>query len=442
MYSKILGALIMLWGVGAFIAMIETIFTQNSNIARMLFICTIQFVIALIPIILGYKIFRKKEFSKNRYLLWIVIILSINIGVYIFYKDKITQKITFFRYNVQAINQKTRHKLVQATMEDDIEEVKLLISKGVDVNKLFGAGRTAIFFAHNLEILKTLLDAGANVNHVDNLGNTLVNAQSGSSHIQSYGATKLLLEYGLTPETINTQHNLSKYGALHGSDICFFCYDDTEEYENDYKNVELLIKSGADVNAVSKKGETPIFTVNDKCKRILINNGADIFTINNKNENILFYIEDYSFFKELVNNGLEYKIINKKSETLIHHTSNPKIIEHIVDEIDINHKNTEGRSALFFSYYTPNKLEVLLENEADVNLTNNKGETALHQYVRDCPSENGAYNKNLIKVIKLLLNTEIDINHKDNTGKTALDYARFGKLKDLLIAKGAQQSNQ
>jgi hypothetical protein len=59
--------------------------------------------------------------------------------------------------------------------------------------------------------------------------------------------------------------------------------------------------------------------------------------------------------------------------------------------------------------------------------------------VKDCSSDMGM-NKELIKNIEYLLKTDIKINHKDNNGKTALDYAKFDKLKNLLVANGAKSS--
>jgi len=309
-----------------------------------------------------------------------------------------------------------------------------------DVNELDSNGKSAIFYAHNLKILKLLLDSGADVNIVSKNGHTLLNSKAGSTNIQSYEATKLLLEHGLTTETINSQKGVWKYSALHRSDICFFC-DNIKDYKDGPKNIELLIKNGANVNAVDKKGETPIFTVNDTCKRLLINNGADIHVLNNKKENILFYVKDYTLFKDLVSNGLDYTLINSNNETILHRTFSEKIVEFVANEVDINKKNKEGKTALFSCYYLPEKFKALLRKNVDVNIINNNGETVLHQYVKACRSNKGKYNHNLFKIVEMILETNIDVNHIDNRGKTALDYARFDDLKNILINKGAMPAS-
>ena len=439
MHNRILGTLIMLWGVGILIGVVETVLFKNSDMARMLFTSAIQLSIAVIPIIVGLKIFRKKNYSRGNYLFWIILILVINIVAYVTYKPKINQKIALFKIALPfKIKQATTPKIIKATIKNDVNEIKRLVAKGVDVDENDGDGRTAIFYARNIKIMKLLLDAGADVNVLSKSGHTLLNSKTGSTHIQSYEATQLLLEHGLTKETINSQEGYLKYHALHRSDLCFFC-DESKEYTDGSKNVELLIRNGANLNAVNKEGETPIFTVNDKCKRIFIDNGADIFTLNNNNENVLFYVNDYDLFTELVSKGLDHKQINKKGETILHYTSSAKIADFVAKKVDINHRNHEGRTALFWCYYNPNKIKSLLRNNADVNIVNNRGQTALHQYVKSCRSDKGV-NKELLIVIELLLNTDIDLDYKDNQGKTALDYARIDKVKNLLLAKGAQNS--
>nr|WP_321466773.1 ankyrin repeat domain-containing protein [uncultured Desulfobulbus sp.] len=436
MHSKILGSLLMLWGVGAFLGIIETILLKNYSTGRLLVICLVQLIICIIPIILGYKIFRRKEYSKSNYTTWIIIILLINLGFSFYYKDKLSLKIAMFKLAVHHI---TTPKIIEATIKNDVKEINQLIVKGADVNKKDSDGRTAIFYAHNVEIMKILLDAGADVNLISNVGHTLLNSKAGSTNIQSYEATKMLLEHGLTKETINSQKGYWGYNALHRSDICMLC-DESKEYTDGYKNVELLIKNGANVNSVNKKGETPIFTVNDKCKRILINNGADIFATNNNNENVLFYIKDFQLFSEITKKGLDYTVINAKNETILHHTFSAEIANLVTQKVDINHKNHEGRTALFWCYYSPDKFKVLLRNNADVNIPNNEGETVLHQYARECRSDKNEYQRNLFKIVEMILETDIDVNHKDNKGKTALDYVRFDKVKKLLTSKGARNS--
>jgi ankyrin repeat protein len=435
-YNKILGTFVMLWGVGGFIRIFENFMTNHSSIPRLLFVNIITSVFALIPVVIGWRIFKTKQYSNSIYVLGIVIISTINISSYVYFKDQIRSKISY--HKVVTLNRIRTPELITATIKNDIDNIKLLISKGVDVNKKEPSGKTALHYAQNLEIIKILVEAGADVNVKDKRNVTILNSQGGSPNHTSYQATEYLIKNGLNENTINTQHNYTKSTALHRGDICHFC-GDIKDYKDGPKNIELLIRQGGNSEIKNKNGETPIFTVSDESKKILINNGVNIFLINNRNENLLFKVKDAELLKELVNRGLDTNLINSQGETLLHYARDPQVIEMLVRKIDINSQNHEGRTALFFCYYLPEKLESLLKHHANPNVTNQKGETVLHQYVKDCSSDMGM-NKELIKNIEYLLKTDIKINHKDNNGKTALDYAKFDKLKNLLVANGAKSS--
>jgi len=237
-------------------------------------------------------------------------------------------------------------------------------------------------------------------------------------------------------QIINIQNSGFKNSALHFGDICNLCNDVyTRCYEDGPKNIKLLIKNGANVNAKNSEGETPIFTVCDESKKILLDEGADIFVINDKNENLLFKVNDLELFERLVKAGLETTLINTKGETVLYQLYNEAIIDVLIMDVNINHQNNEGRTALFFFRQNPKKVKALLGHKANVNITDNKGDTALHKYVMDC-SVGKCINS--VAAVKLLLETDININHRNDKGKTALDYAKNDEMRNLLIAKGAK----
>ena len=321
---------------------------------------------------------------------------------------------------------------MEATAARDIEKVKKPIAAGEDVNEKDSAGHPALIYANTFDLLKVLVENGADVNFVTNTKRTILNKKHVRTYHSSYKATKFLIENGLNESTIKM---VSSFGstALHYADHCSFC--DEDPYTDGAKNVELLIQHGAPLNVKNRDGETPIFTVDDESKKMLMKYGADVQVRNNKNENLLFKVKDVELFKTLVEAGLDKTVVNSDGESLLHYAANEDIIDYLINDIDINHKNKDGRTALFWCFYNPNKLKGLLKYKPDVNITDNKGNTALHQYVGRCHNEKQIELK---KVIQLLLETDIDINHKNNKGKTAFDYARYDKIKYLLSEKGAK----
>jgi len=97
--------------------------------------------------------------------------------------------------------------------------------------------------------------------------------------------------------------------------------------------------------------------------------------------------------------------------------------------IDINARTTQGNSPLILSLMNNDQewakrfSELLLENEnIDINLPNNKGETALHW----------AAQKNNNEIVYLLISKGSEINARDNKGKTPRDRTTNKEIKNIL----------
>ncbi|MBT8293599.1 MAG: ankyrin repeat domain-containing protein [Eudoraea sp.] len=418
-------------GVGILLGMVESILFSHGMITRLIFKSIVFLIVAGIPLYFGIKIFRKKNYSKGLYLFWIIAIIITNAVVYYLEQEKFNRKYSSLKYRITAKwNLVNTPNSITVTIKNDISALKDLIKKGENLNKSNNVGQTALFFARSYDVMRLLVENGAEVNVITKTNQTLINTGQASTYHLSYQATKLFAEHGLSTEVINTKRANGKLMALHYGDICHWCDDKT--YKDGVRNIKLLIELGADVNAVNQVGETPIFTVKDDSKKILFEHGANIHIKNNKNENLLFKVNDFEFFKTLIKSGLSTKVINSNGETLLHHLSNEKIVDLIASDLNIDHKNKEGRTALSWCFYNPEKLKVLVKHGADVNITDAKGNTALQKYVKDCPN---AKHIKLVEVIKLLLKTNIDILNKNNMGKTALDLARYDEMKQLLSKK-------
>ena len=125
--------------------------------------------------------------------------------------------------------------------------------------------------------------------------------------------------------------------------------------------------------------------------------------------------------KELVNNDTD--IINKTSKegysalTLACYYGNNDVAAYLIQNVkDINSKSGYGAPLMAATVKKNSYLvKLLLENNANPNLTDQNNSTALHFAV--------IFNQQ--EIIELLMKYKADPNIKDNRGNTALDYAKI-----------------
>jgi ankyrin repeat protein len=138
--------------------------------------------------------------------------------------------------------------LHRACERGHVEIVKLLLAKGADPKLVAGPywdfdPLFATFLReHKVEIVKALLDAGANANSKDKSGTTVLMkaAKRGDA-----ATVKLLVEKGAD---VN-----AKDGSVLDMSVLHFAVTG-----NNKDVVEYLIQKGANVNATNKDGETPL----------------------------------------------------------------------------------------------------------------------------------------------------------------------------------------
>jgi ankyrin repeat protein len=159
--------------------------------------------------------------------------------------------------------------LLEAAKFNTLEVLKKIIDEGnIDINQKDNKGYPAIFYAifhDNMDMLKELINAGVDINIKFNMGK-LKNLTPLSSAVLK----------GCSTEIIKT---LVDAGAeINSTDI----YECTPLHYAAMKQneplVQELINAGANVNARNIYDRTPIFNVDDKdseIAKILINAGAE-----------------------------------------------------------------------------------------------------------------------------------------------------------------------
>ena len=381
------------------------------------------------------------------------------------------------------------------TSLNNLNYVKLLLDNNCDINYISKNGNSAIQLASrmgNLESVKLLIERCADINNFGKLSPFLGACESGN-----HDCVQLYIDKGINIYQVN-QDNDTALSLVSGSGDCksleFFinkCLDVNNvnifgktpiilacSKKNNFNFINLLIKNGADVNAVDNEGYTSLLNASlygyFEYIKLLLDNGASasINKANNYGETSIYYASLHGFLdcmKILLEYGADIKIFNQKQrdknplikvidnnnlecfELLIDYTDNYyeeillllcskgrfELIDILMKKkcIDIN-KNIKNYIPLIFVSSISNDnsycecIEVLINHGADVNILDSYKNTAL------IISSRGGFHK----IVKLLINKGALLNLQNEAGDTALIIAsKFGLLKcvDLLIKHNA-----
>lgn len=179
-----------------------------------------------------------------------------------------------------------------------------LNSENVDITN--NMGETPLFKAliqdkPYFEIADKLLAAGANINHIDKNGFTLL-------HRAIYHKNFKLVKY-LKKNKANLQLN-SKYGVPPLFSIISQDSEDSELNRPIFNIMDYLLDKGVDINAQNKHGETLLHYVvrrdYKKMAKYLISHGANIEIVDKNGNNVLYLslkCRSYDVAELLIENG-------------------------------------------------------------------------------------------------------------------------------------------
>lgn len=295
-----------------------------------------------------------------------------------------------------------RIALRHAVKVGKIEMVKLLVEAGADVNGGQWPPLCQAVDENNTEIAEYLIDHGANINYPQDWGPLQeASALTTGNNIEM---VKLLLARGADINAVGGYATALQYSVLMGRRDIF----------------DLLIQRGADVNSKDKWGHSPLY--------------------------LAIHNDDSYFMKTLITNGAEVNTKYPGGETLLQSaaiTGRTESVRVLLEAgANINAVNDRGQTALHvpldvknsnYKKYKLSKdtLELLLAKGADMNLKDKNGRTPLLLAAESADGE----------IVTLLLDKGADVNAKDDeSGFTALHYAARSGKKDaaeVLIARGA-----
>lgn len=164
--------------------------------------------------------------------------------------------------------------LFNAVREQNILDVRSLITEKVDVNKSNAAGLTPLHLAvDSEEIVTELIKAGAEVDAKDHQGNTPLHSSVWIEHNSKI--LKILINHGADVDCKNLRGETPLHCAAESSNR---------------ETIEYLLSRGAQVNARDRLGRTPLHVVarlNDGVSHleeaeVLLRYGADVGAKNNE----------------------------------------------------------------------------------------------------------------------------------------------------------------
>jgi ankyrin repeat protein len=318
--------------------------------------------------------------------------------------------------------------LVNAAFKDDLNAVKQLVRTSPDVNVSDKAtDQTALAYATengNLEMVQTLLVAGADIN---------ANSRDGQTALM-YLSKKADLDF-----------------------------------------VRQLLAAGADVNARDQGGETPLLKAATSSSlavfQELISHGANVFAENNEGTTVLMRAAenaDPQIATLLLKSGVSVNAQDANKETALLIAANwgsAATVKVLIDaRADMNMKDSEGKTALILAASNEDArlAKLLIDESADVDAKEHDGNTALMIAVDsdrvqtigalieadakiDATDNDGwtaLMRANQPETVLLLLNAGADLTIKNKEGQTALSLARKGELGEivkLLKSRGAPE---
>ncbi|MCK4292302.1 MAG: ankyrin repeat domain-containing protein, partial [Planctomycetes bacterium] len=348
--------------------------------------------------------------------------------------------------------------LLGAVISGDIEQVKLLISQGADIDAKDEDGRTPLHTAAkagHLDIVKLLISKGADVNVRSTEELTPLHAAARAGHLDM---AKLLISEGVDVSSDSQAwestplHSAAHKGRLDMVKLLVAKGAKLEKknfngqtplylaaYSNRLEVADFLLAKGAEIETRTKYDDTPLgMAINrshTEMAELLLEKGADIHarqvgipildvTIRKNNAKMVTFLVDKgvelptihkaAFSGELdkvkgqIGKGVQIDLKDAGGFTPLHCAicgRHKEVILFLIDNgADVNARTADGRFPL--TYAETEIAELLIAKGANVRLKDKTGQTLLHW----------AANRNDyqgdIELVKLFLSHGADVNAK------------------------------
>ncbi len=346
-----------------------------------------------------------------------------------------------FPLSVYAYTERQK-KIFTALKAGNIEGVKIGLASGIDVNF---SGPTGITLLHRAvrskqpsEIVAFLLENGADPNaQIKRSGFTPLHYHL-SSRYPSPETIDLLIKSGaeVNKTDVHKETPLHKVGSY------------SSEYRISISEkmtiISLLLNAGADINAKDVYGFTFLHRIAES-KALDVMNKVVPRKLNpsltNKNGQTAFHLaEDSATLLALLNllkkeitprieslsdMGLAISLYDSLFKTTKRVHSAEDIVREEIKKV-IDRPDNFGKRVLHYRAYWGDveSVELLLKAGANINAKDKAGMTALHQAVSS--------NIENLRVVELLVEAGVNVLEKNENKQTALDIARQGRRKKVV----------
>lgn len=172
----------------------------------------------------------------------------------------------------------------------------------------------------------------------------------------------------------------------------------------------LLLEAGADVNGLTRYGESPVFFARGEVLETLLADGADASIIGKYGQSALMNYHPAEEIRLLLAAGANPHAVGVGGYTALHSVVDAESVAILVQHgLDVNARLQSGDTPLFRPH-TPGVAKALLEAGADPCAVNKEGVTPLHE----CTCS---------EVAEMLLAAGAHVNAEDEQGRTPLDWA-------------------
>ena len=319
-------------------------------------------------------------------------------------------------------------QLLRASKRGDTEQVEKLLNQGIELNSLNKEDKTPLMYAAEngeVKLVQMLISAGLDIDAIDSSGKTALIYAVENKHKET------VLQLIKNKVRINDSDRGShKTSALW-----------TAINNQDEKMVQILVDNGADLYKKSKYGEIALtFAVLEGGKKIvnILLNSMKVSQVNlEKHLMLALKLENIDIMKLLIDRGanVNRRIKYEQIETTFLNeavlSENKKSILLLLNKnADINMSNFVGETALMLALETGNieNILLLINRGADIRAINSKSDSITDIVIK----------KDLQKIFKTLIAKGINVNsaiiNKDTILMKAVKLERIEIMKQLIKA--------
>jgi ankyrin repeat protein len=359
--------------------------------------------------------------------------------------------------------------------EDEPERfllAQLLVTRGADVQAQDDDNATPLHFASyhgRADIVKLLLDQGANAGVKDNKGRSSLHEVSPGIHRYKH--------YHSGGEYIPGDR---VYPPKKAFDVALLLVDlnvDVNALDNDHTTplhlasshgilevARLLLERGATANAKNVHGQTPLHLVsqseafsheNSEVARLLLEIGMDANVQDNCLATPLHFACSHGNFETalvLLDHGAEPNAQNADGQTPLHRVSqgsnfddDPRVAQLMLERgAEVNARDQDQETPLHLALHKSKTktVQVLLDHGVNVNVENIRGQTPLHlaSLLLGTYSHNSDPGPSGPEVVRLLLGKGADVNAQDKDLASPLHLASShvtSETAQALLGNGA-----